>query len=352
MVDKPTIGVFVGGVESNNVQLDLLNIGKMLYGSIELHLISTTTAYRYKPYTKYYQLYGGGFSNNFIGGVQAVSAYIEKNSPSAIMNITHPPRHGLVVTIAAKGYDVNIIFRYPGDRFNVYKYVDYWKKLPYFMLNNVVGRVPIRHSDKSISLGPNGKNQLIKAGADREDVTILPPPVDGSRFINKSKSSIDLDVPVERSIITFVGRKTKMKGVGVLESAIPKIIEQRSDLHFVIVGGGKYSIDVEDQYKEYVTEIGQVDPNDVPQYLSKSDLVVLPSFIEGVPRVLIESLFCGTPVIARDTGDVSSVTSNTFHSTSEFIDLVVKYESIKLDDVSKFRWELLQDRYKSFFTSI
>ncbi len=55
-------------------------------------------------------------------------------------------------------------------------------------------------------------------------------------------------------------------------------------------------------YPERVEIIGQIDPDDVPGYITGADAVVIPSLSEGLPNLANESQACGKPVLATDVG--------------------------------------------------
>ena len=56
-----------------------------------------------------------------------------------------------------------------------------------------------------------------------------------------------------------------------------------------------------------VTLVGEVAQKDLVPYYSAADILVLASSREGWPNVLLESLACGTPVVAADVGGVSEI---------------------------------------------
>jgi len=45
-------------------------------------------------------------------------------------------------------------------------------------------------------------------------------------------------------------------------------------------------------------------------YISKADVLVLPSIIEGLPGVLLEAMYCKTPVVAYDVGGIKEIVKN------------------------------------------
>ena len=52
---------------------------------------------------------------------------------------------------------------------------------------------------------------------------------------------------------------------------------------------------------------GRIEQKDLPVYYSAADILVLPSSREGWPNVLLESIACGTPVVATDVGGVAEI---------------------------------------------
>ena len=53
--------------------------------------------------------------------------------------------------------------------------------------------------------------------------------------------------------------------------------------------------------------IGEVDHDRIPELLRQSSVLLLPSFIEGLPTCCLEALASGTAVVASDTGGVSEI---------------------------------------------
>lgn len=64
------------------------------------------------------------------------------------------------------------------------------------------------------------------------------------------------------------------------------------------------------------TAPGAVGPEDVRAWLHEADVLVLPSRVrEGQPRVLIEAMAAGTPIIATDVGGVRALLSDGAYGT-------------------------------------
>ncbi|MHB8490583.1 MAG: glycosyltransferase [Candidatus Dormibacteria bacterium] len=103
----------------------------------------------------------------------------------------------------------------------------------------------------------------------------------------------------------FVGRLTREKGVGELLLAAPRI----PDVQWTIIGDSLPS-DRDSARAEVarfaresngrVKWLGMVSADEVRSHLAEADLLVLPSWREGMPRSVIEGMAAGLPVVACD----------------------------------------------------
>ena len=76
--------------------------------------------------------------------------------------------------------------------------------------------------------------------------------------------------------------------------------------------------------KDYIKMLGFVSSTDLLHVYNTADVTVVPSYSEGSPLVIPESLACGTPVIATDVGGNAEYLSNIL---ARFIgELIVKIE--------------------------
>ena len=107
----------------------------------------------------------------------------------------------------------------------------------------------------------------------------------------------------KRKIIGAIGLLIERKGYQYLIEAMPRILANNLDCELIILGEGSYRPILEQHIRELglqgkVKLIGrQADPR---FWLEQMDLFVLPSLIEGLPTVIIESMARGVPVVASD----------------------------------------------------
>ena len=106
-----------------------------------------------------------------------------------------------------------------------------------------------------------------------------------------------------RQHIAFVGRLDPVKGADLLLDAVAALRGNHPDLRVSILGDGPHGPRIRARaatlgLSDIVTFLGARPSDDVARLLADADLLVLPSFAEGVPVVLMEAMATGIPVIA------------------------------------------------------
>jgi len=337
------VAVFVGAAAAPNVRHLLENLGAMLPDT-PLDVVTTAPG-ALGDAIRRYTVYGGSRSPTLQGGTAALEDYLAARTPAAVLQVTRPPIHGTVAGVLAARHGVPFVYRYAGDRFGEWRVARGRKRVTAFALGSVLNRLPVRLARRHVALGPRGRDRLLARGVAPDSVTVLPPAVDAARFVDPP--AVDLPVPGNRPVALFVGRLTRLKGRDTFETAIPRVLARRDDLQFVFVGAGDPPR-VPERHADHVTAVGAVPPEEIPGYMAAADVLVHPSLTEGVPRVLLEALAAGTPVLARDVGDVASVTGNTFGTDTGFVDRLADLESLPLEDVTPFAREELAPAYRAF----
>lgn len=112
--------------------------------------------------------------------------------------------------------------------------------------------------------------------------------------------------------LMFVGRLSAVKGVPVLLEAFAQARAARPDLQLTLVGDGPDRAALEAEaagrgLTEAVSFTGYRSQAEVAGMLAQHDVLVLPSFAEGVPVVLMEAAAAAMPVIATAVGGVGEL---------------------------------------------
>lgn len=345
------LAFFVGSAASFNVQQLVTNLGWMFDGVADVHLITTDPAAFPETVTSAFDCFGGSHDQSVRGEWRALTEYLGIHDPAVLTQLTRPPIHGTLVGLAGRRVGVPTVYRYAGDRFCEYRIARGKQRLTGFALGNVLGRVPLWLADEYLVFGLRGRSQLTTRGVDIDAITVLPPSVDATRFQTDRPGPHPIDVPDRRRIALFVGRLSYLKGMETFERTIPEILKRRSDLQFVFVGNTEDELDIKTRWRDHLTSVGSVDPAAMPAYYRQADLLVHPSLTDGIPRAVMEALAAETPVVARDVGDVSTITENTFQTDQQFVELVTAYETLPVDDIGPVTRDTLRPAYQQFFES-
>ena len=115
--------------------------------------------------------------------------------------------------------------------------------------------------------------------------------------------------------LLFVGRLAAVKGVPLLLEAVARLRPAHPALHLTLVGAGAERTVLEAQARALglegaVTFTGAQSQAQVADRLEDSDILVLPSFAEGVPVVLMEAMASRIPVVATRVGGVQELVAD------------------------------------------
>lgn len=102
----------------------------------------------------------------------------------------------------------------------------------------------------------------------------------------------------KKIVFGYVGRVSKEKGMDLILEAIKGM-----PVKLRVFGAVQYDM----VFPEEVEYMGEVPHERIEEAYSKFDVLVLPSFTEGLPRVLQEAMLLGKVVICTDTGDNSII---------------------------------------------
>lgn len=117
----------------------------------------------------------------------------------------------------------------------------------------------------------------------------------------------------KRIKLLYVGNLLDTKGIHYLLNAEQNLLKQRYTMELIIVGSGPYK----KRYRKQVENLGIKKWIKFKGYVpfgrklfriyKSSDILVIPSFSEGIPRVLIEAWSFGLPVIATKVGGIVGI---------------------------------------------
>ena len=128
-------------------------------------------------------------------------------------------------------------------------------------------------------------------------------------IIDFKRFSVKKDFDEREAHVGYVGRLSREKGILNFLEAVNIIIKKGKDINFSICGEG----DLEEEVKEYIQKWnlqdkvefkGWISEQDLPYHLNNLKLIVIPSYTEGLPNLMLEAMTSGTPVLANQVGSI------------------------------------------------
>jgi glycosyltransferase involved in cell wall biosynthesis len=116
-------------------------------------------------------------------------------------------------------------------------------------------------------------------------------------------------VPPDSRTVVCVGRLCEQKGQGLLLTAARELARRGAEFELVLAGDGEMRAQLESLIDEYelrdrVRITGWVNGDEVRSLLLQSRALILPSFAEGLPVVIMEAMALGRPVITTQVAGI------------------------------------------------
>jgi D-inositol-3-phosphate glycosyltransferase len=215
------------------------------------------------------------------------------------------------------------------------------------------------------------EEDLVKLyGASRNRISVIPCGVNLDLFkpVDKEAARKELGLDHQKMIL-FVGRIDPLKGLDQLLKAFACIQDEKPPV-LMVVGGDEHSrgqlhrlqqmakdLHIEDQ----VSFVGSVAQNRLPLFYSAADVCAIPSYYESFGMVALESLACGTPIVATDVGGMRNIIrhdemgrivrdNSPCNLASEISALLyhkedrAKHAGTRRDTITGFSWASIADR--------
>jgi D-inositol-3-phosphate glycosyltransferase len=134
------------------------------------------------------------------------------------------------------------------------------------------------------------------------------------RPLDRAEARTRLGFGDEKALL-FVGRIDPVKGVDRLVQALP-LVKGIDNLKLIVIGGDEASAGEVEKLRALAAGLGvgssvsfrgAVNQSDLAVYYNAADATVIPSYYESFGLVGLESLACGTPLVAADVGCLKDI---------------------------------------------
>jgi teichuronic acid biosynthesis glycosyltransferase TuaC len=203
---------------------------------------------------------------------------------------------GKPLTVTARGSDINLIARYRAPR--------------------AMMKWAARRADASIGVSQALADAIGQWNIAPERLHVMRNGVDLERFkpLPQDESRARLGLRGSPLLIS-VGNLVPLKGHDLTIAAFASLLPDHPDAQLVLVGAGPERARLEAQVRALglqgrVLLAGSVPNAELPLWFSAADVSVLSSSREGWANVLLESMACGTPVVATRRGGTPEVVTD------------------------------------------
>lgn len=177
-----------------------------------------------------------------------------------------------------------------------------WSRISVRWTLLVQARVALSHAAHVVVLNSEDRRILLARGMNEARVSVVPNGVDQSLFEIGHSPSAHLR-------FVFLGSWIERKGISALTEAWEEVHCAHPGVTLTLAGVG--NVRIEDHFsassRTSVTTIPSVRRDDLPQLLSDHDVLVLPSWFEGMPLVALEAAAASLAVIAAGIPGVTDI---------------------------------------------
>lgn len=175
----------------------------------------------------------------------------------------------------------------------------------------------IASADQIVAFSPHERDAMARLyGGDVNRIQLAPCGVDLGRFrpLDREESRQRLGLNGDK-VLLYVGRIESLKGVELLVRTTAHL-DTCEPVKVLVVGDDNGQDREVDRLRELaetlevgdsIDFVGRVAQDELPVYYSAADVCVVPSFYESFGLAALESMACGTPVVASRVGGLSTV---------------------------------------------
>lgn len=191
------------------------------------------------------------------------------------------------------------------------------RRVDFAVSTNPASKWKYRHgADLYLAISSGVERALQEGGVRRDRIRLVPSGIDFEKFDRVAEASYvkqEFRIPESARIVGNVAALAPHKSQSDLLHAAAAVCRAHEDVHFLIVGEGELRATLEDLrdrlgLKKRVTFTGF--RRDVLEILSRFDVFVMSSYLEGLGTSILDAQALGVPVVATNTGGIPDVVNN------------------------------------------
>ncbi|NLO22414.1 MAG: glycosyltransferase family 4 protein [Syntrophomonadaceae bacterium] len=307
--DKKRILHFIGGGELGGAEELLLSLMKLLdQEQYEAQLICLCEG----PFAQL--VADNGFKVAVIpmrhkfdlGTIKPIREYLIKNQIDLVH--THGVRANLVARTAAKRMGLPVVTTFHSVL--RYDYDSVFKALIAKYLTIATNK----HTDKFIAISGAIKEEIRALGVADELITVIHNGLDTGKYAQQPldpeviRSELGLDP--NRPTVSMIARLHPVKGHRYFLQAAREILDRGKEAQFLIIGEGIYRGQIERWIQELSLDQAVIMPgyySPIENIYQVSDLLCVPSLMEGLGLVVLEAMYFKVPVVASNIGGIREI---------------------------------------------
>jgi glycosyltransferase involved in cell wall biosynthesis len=304
------------------------------FGGPERQMLGLAEALRPELRTCFLSFSEGGLCQSFLdrarqAGFEAIA--LRCDTPwllATLRELTRVLRDGKADVLCCHGYKANLLGLLAARRLEIPVIAvsrGWTSESRRVRLYEALDRRILRWVDKVVCVSHGQADKVRLAGVRDERIAVIHNAIRPGRFDHPDptyRERLCGMFPTPPSLIVgAAGRLSPEKGFAVLIDAaaqvlrkfdipVPHVPARTFSIGFILFGDGP----LRDALAQQICDRGLTDRfvlagfrDDLDRYLPYLDLMVLPSFTEGLPNVALEALAAGVPVVATDVGGTPEV---------------------------------------------